>query len=108
MKIALVSATGMIGQRILQEALRRGHQVTAVVRDPSRLMRQHENLRVATGDIFDVPSIAQAAAGHDVVISAYGPKFGEEEALVKATRSLIDGVKQSGVRRLLAVGGAGS
>lgn len=42
-----------------------------------------------------------------MVISAYGPKKGEEETLVQATRSLINGVKRSGVRRLLAVGGAG-
>ncbi|MBM7645927.1 putative NADH-flavin reductase [Scopulibacillus daqui] len=108
MKIALVGATGTIGQRILQEALRRGHQVTAVVRDPSRVTDQHDNLRVAAGDIFSEESMAQAAAGHDVVISAYGPAAGAEETLTEATRSLVNGVKQSGVRRLLAVGGAGS
>lgn len=108
MKIALIGATGMIGQRILQEALSRGHQVTAVVRDSSRISQQSENLNVITGDIFDPQSIAKAVANHDAVISAYGPKPGQEQTLNDASRSLIDGVKQSGVRRLLVVGGAGS
>lgn len=108
MKLALLGATGTIGQRILQEALTRGHQVTAIVRDPSRVAQQHDNLTVVTGDIFNADSVAQAVANHDVVISAFGPKHGEEEQLVAATRSLLQGVKQAGVRRLLAVGGAGS
>lgn len=99
----------MIGQRILQEALTRGHQVTAIVRDPSRMSRQQDNLAIATGDIFNPDNIAATAAGHDVVISAYGPKFGvaQEHLLVDATRALVEGVKRSGVSRLLAVGGAG-
>jgi putative NADH-flavin reductase len=108
MKIALIGATGMIGQRILQEALTRGHQVTAVVRDPSRVTQQHDNLKVTTGDIFRADSIASAVTRHDAVISAFGPKQGEEQSLVEATRSLIDGVKRVGVKRLLVVGGAGS
>lgn len=63
MKIALVGATGMVGQRILQEALQRGHQVTAVVRDPSRISERRENMHVVTGDIFDAESIAEAVTG---------------------------------------------
>jgi hypothetical protein len=108
MKIALIGATGTIGQRILKEALDRGHQVTAIVRDASRLTTKHDQLNVAIGDVLDPESIAKAAAGHDVVISAIGPKHGDEQALVKAVESLVEGVKRSGVRRLLAVGGAGS
>ncbi len=99
----------MIGQRVLQEALTRGHQVTAIARDPARVQQQ-ENLRIAQGDAFSPESVAAAAAGHDVVISAIGPKLGngQERALVEATRALVEGVKQSGVSRLLVVGGAGS
>jgi uncharacterized protein len=108
MKIALFGATGMIGQRILAEALSRGHEVTAIVRDPVRLDKEHERLRVVVGDIFDENKVAQAVRGHDVVISAFGPKAGEEKTLIEATRSLINGVKKSGVDRLIAVGGAGS
>ncbi|MCZ8514486.1 NAD(P)-dependent oxidoreductase [Paenibacillus filicis] len=108
MKIALIGAGGTIGQRILKEALDRGHQVTVIARNPAGVSVQNERLSVAAGDIFDAAGIAKAAEGHDAVISAYGPKTGEEQELVRATRSLIEGVKRSGVGRLLAVGGAGS
>jgi uncharacterized protein len=108
MKIALIGATGMIGKRILEEALARGHEVTAIVRDPSRVKIENERLNVVIGNIFDEESIARAVRGHDLVISAFGPKAGEEQTLMEATRSLMNGVKKSGVSRLLSVGGAGS
>lgn len=110
MKIALIGATGTIGQRILEEALTRGHQVTAVVRDPSRLTKQNENLKVVIGDLLSEESVVNAVAGHDVVVSAFGPKFGagEEHTLIEATRFLINGVKRADVPRLIAIGGAGS
>jgi len=110
MKIALIGATGTIGQRILNEALTRGHKVTAIVRDTSRLTVQNENLILVQGDIFDRDGLAKTITGHDVVISAYGPKFGvdAEQVLVDASKAIVAGVKQAGVGRLLAVGGAGS
>lgn len=108
MKLALIGATGTIGQRILHEALNRGHQVTAIVRNSSRLTKQNPNLRVVTADIFNPESVAQAVAGQDAVISAYGAPHGQDQLLVDVARSLIQGVKQAGVPRLLVVGGAGS
>ncbi len=100
----------MIGQRVLEEVLSRGHHVTAIVRDPAKLNKKDENLQVVTGDIFNEESVAQAVAGSEIVISAFGPPFGtgEEHTLVDATHSLIKGVKRSRVPRLVAVGGAGS
>ena len=53
MKILIIGAAGMIGQRILAEALSRGHEVTAIVRDPSRLNTEHERLHAVVGDIFN-------------------------------------------------------
>ncbi|WP_035020451.1 NAD(P)-dependent oxidoreductase [Anoxybacillus flavithermus] len=108
MKIALFGATGMIGKRILTEALERGHEVTAIVRDRARLGVQHERLAVVTGDIFHTERVTEVVRGHEVVISAFGPKMGEEQTLLEATQSLIAGVKKAGVSRLIAVGGAGS
>lgn len=108
MKIAIIGSTGTIGQRIVKEALERGHQVTAIVRDTAKATLQDANLSIVVGDILKADSIAAAVTGHDVVISAYGPQFGAEATLIEATQSLIDGVKQSGTRRLITVGGAGS
>jgi putative NADH-flavin reductase len=81
--------------------------VTAVVRDPSKL-EPHENVTETAGDIFDAASVADAASGADVVVSAYGPGPEKPELLLDAMRSLIAGVEASGVRRLIVVGGAGS
>lgn len=108
MNIALIGATGTIGQRILREALNRGHHVTAIVRDPSRLTASGGNLRVVQGDVLDPAGIAAGAAGADVVVSAHGPRNQPAESVVEAYRSLLQGVERSGVRRLLVVGGAGT
>ncbi|GMA98490.1 NAD(P)-dependent oxidoreductase [Pelosinus sp. IPA-1] len=108
MKIALIGASGTVGQRILKEALTRGHQVVAIVRDPSRVTQQDEKLRVVVGDLLDDESIRKAIAGYDVVISAYGPSHGAEDTMQTVNQGLIDAVKQAGVQRLLIVGGAGS
>lgn len=114
MKLALFGAGGMVGSRIAKEALARGHQVTAIVRDPARFFlpaenpEHHENLTVVQGDVLDPASVASAVAGHDAVISAVGPRAGDPQMVVEAARSLVEGVARAGVRRLVAVGGAGS
>lgn len=107
MKLAVVGATGIIGQRIVKEALERGHEVTALVRDESRITEKHQQLQATVTDIFKADSIEKAAKGHDVLISAFGPVNGQEQTLVDATKALLEFSKQSGVR-IIAVGGAGS
>jgi len=108
MKIALIGATGTIGQRILRETLQRGHTVTAIVRDPARLTETNPNLQVTVGNVLDAASIAAAVAGQDAVISAYGPPHDQPGTLVDSTRALLSGLAQAGVKRLVTVGGAGS
>ncbi|WP_405442723.1 NAD(P)H-binding protein [Streptomyces avidinii] len=114
-KIALFGATGTIGTRVLHEALRRGHEVTAVVRDPARFPDPDSaggTAAVVRGDVLDPASVAEAAAGHEVVVSAFGPGSGDPAALVTAARSLIGGVRSLGTDapapRVVVVGGAGS
>lgn len=111
MKIAIFGASGMIGQRILAEALERGHDVTAIVRHPDKL-DGHEKLTAVAGDVLDPTTVASVVQGHDAVISAISP--GREtmppdvHMLVNTARSLIEGLTNAGVSRLLVVGGAGS
>jgi putative NADH-flavin reductase len=107
MNVVLFGASGMVGSRVLTELVSRGHSVTAVVRDPSKI-EAHENTVATAGDIFDPKSVAEAVGGADVVVSAYGPGPANPEALVRATHSLIEGVKAAGVKRLIMIGGAGS
>lgn len=108
MKIALFGAAGVLGQRILEEALNRKHEVTAVVRDPKRFDLKRPHLKVVKGDALDPAAVAAAASGHDVIINVIGPGAGDPKMLVDAAKSLIAGAKQAGVRRLIVSGGAGS
>jgi putative NADH-flavin reductase len=110
MKIALIGATGFVGSAVLSEALQRGHQVTAIVRHPEKLP-QHASLTAVKGDAYDDDAIAQAVTGHDAVVHAFNPGWGEakiRELFIEGTRAIFAGVRQAGIRRLLVVGGAGS
>jgi uncharacterized protein len=113
-QIALFGPTGMIGQRILAEAISRGHHVTAIVRDPAKLAAKPPLLSVEIGDVLKPESVAVAVAGCDVVVSSFGPgRAGDPRDLLKAADSLIEGVgavseQSGGAVRLIVVGGAGS
>ena len=107
MKIAVFGASGMIGSRIVNEALTRKHQITAVTRDPGKLSTP--NVTVVQGDLLDPASIAAVVKGHEAVISAYGPgPGGDPQEYSRVAHALIDGLTQAGVKRLIVVGGAGS
>jgi hypothetical protein len=109
MNVVLIGATGMIGSRILKELLSRGHHVKALMRNPAKLAPQ-PNLDVVEGNIFRAADVAQAAAGADAVISAYGPGTDRDGAgrLLDAMEGLMTGLARAGVRRVIVVGGAGS
>lgn len=100
MKIALIGATGFIGSRLLTELSTRGHKVTAIVRNPEKAPAL-AGVTAAKGDVFDKDGLAALLAGHDAVISAVHFSASDPAALIAA-------VKQSGVKRYLVVGGAGS
>jgi putative NADH-flavin reductase len=100
MNIALIGATGFVGSRLLAELTRRGHQVTAIVRNPEKVPAG-PSVTARKGDVFDRDGLAALIAGHDAVISAV--HFSASDAA-----GLLAAVKQSGVKRYLVVGGAGS
>ena len=110
MKLALIGATGFVGSALLEEALNRGHQVTALVRHPEKLP-QHPALRALKVDAQDSAALATALAGHDAVLSAYNPGWGAadiREQFLRGSHSIVAATKAAGVPRLLVVGGAGS
>jgi hypothetical protein len=108
MNLILFGASGTIGKRILAEALRRGHSVTAVARDPSRITLADPHVRVLAGDVLDPENVAALAAGHDAVVSAVGPGKGDPREVVAAARSLVRALAKLPGVRLVVVGGAGS
>lgn len=108
MKILLVGATGAIGSRILNEAVSRGHEVTAVARHPQSLANS-ERVKVVQADAKDVSTLARLAAGHDAVVSAVSPRAdGGKEQYLAAIRGVLEAVKQADVPYVLFVGGSAS
>ncbi|WP_028104755.1 NAD(P)-dependent oxidoreductase [Pseudoduganella violaceinigra] len=110
MKIALIGATGFVGKAVLEELLQRGHNVTALMRDPSKLTPR-PGLTTVIADAYAADSIGTATRGHDAVVSAFNPGWNESELYDKFLRgsaAIERGVTASGVKRLLVVGGAGS
>lgn len=107
MNVVLYGASGMIGSRILNELTQRGHTVTAVVRDPSRV-KAGGSVTAVKGDLTDPADVAAKLEKADAVISSYSPGQGTEAALLPAVRSLIEGARKAQVKRVLVVGGAGS
>ena len=100
MKIVVIGASGRAGSRIITEALARGHQATAIARNPEKI-EVRGGVTAKKGDLNHAESLAPLLKGHDAVISA--ARFIGANAA-----SLIAAVKKSGVKRLLVVGGAAS
>ncbi|MBE9605129.1 NAD(P)-dependent oxidoreductase [Acetobacteraceae bacterium H6797] len=100
MKVALIGATGQAGSRLLTELASRGHEVTAIARDISKVPAL-KGVTAVKGDVFDGAGLAKILAGHDAVISSVHFSASDPKVLIEA-------VKAAGVPRYLVVGGAGS
>lgn len=103
MKVGIIGASGKVGQLILEEALDRGNQVTAIVRNASKV--SNANVDVIEKDIHDLTT--SDIAGFDVVVNAFGAPLGDSEGHINAGRHLIDILKGTDTRAII-VGGAGS
>jgi putative NADH-flavin reductase len=99
-RIALIGASGNVGTRILNELVSRNHQVTAIVRDPSKVPAR-AGVTAVRGDVADPAGLAEVLKGHDAVVSSVRFLDTDPQALIGAVRA-------SGVARYLVVGGAGS
>lgn len=104
MKIAIVGASGKAGKLIMKEALDRGHEVTAIVRDASKI--DEPKAAVVEKDIFALT--AADLKDFDAVVNAFGAPAGKEHLHVEAGNVLIEAMKGAPATRLLVVGGAGS
>jgi putative NADH-flavin reductase len=110
-KIAIFGGAGDVGRGILEDALARGHTVTASVRSPEKLddLAGREGLTVVRGDATDEDTVAEQVAGHDAVInSVSGVKSGEQDVCARAITAIVAGMRRAGVKRLLNVGTAGT
>lgn len=114
-RILIYGATGKVGSKTVSEALNRGHVVTAVSRDPSRITLTHENLAAVKGDVLDTQSVASLVPDQDVVIVSVRGVVGKSKdpndaVPLIAVKNVVDALRDMGEEapRLIHVGGSGS
>ena len=105
MKVVVYGATGNAGSQIVKELVSRGHDVTAVARDTTKVPA---GVPAKQDDLSNVNKIAETIAGADAVVSAYAPPQDDTDQLVGVTEREIAAVKRAGDMRLVVVGGAAS
>jgi putative NADH-flavin reductase len=111
MKLALIGATGFVGKAVLTEALSRGYEVTAIARDPQKIEVTNDKLTLSAADVLDTNKLAEILKGHDAVVNSFNAGWTNPDlynAFLKGSEAIQTAVKQSGVKRLLVIGGAGS
>jgi len=109
MKITVFGATGGSGVELVRQGLARGHEITAVVRDPARLPAElRQRADVVTADVMDPDAITPAVTGRDAVLSAMGPRgTGPTTVCSGSTRAILTAMERAGARRLLMISAAG-
>jgi putative NADH-flavin reductase len=112
MRVVIFGATGNVGRQVAAEALRRGHEVVGVVREPAAVQSPDARIALVKGDATDPDSVAEIVRGADAVVSAISPRPNARglaaPSLAENSRALIAGLRKAGVKRVLYVGGASS
>lgn len=109
MKIAIIGATGFVGSKLVNEAIDRGLEVTAIARNIDKIT-QDKVSKIAV-DVNNQEVLSQALNGHDVVISAFNAGWENPniyDDFITGSKAIQQAVKKSGVKRMIVVGGAGS
>ncbi len=105
MRVVIIGATGRTGQQVTEQALIRGHSVTAVVRSVSA--ESKEGLKTVVADPCKAEALTAALSEQDAVISCLGHRPGGNLWLVRdAAVATLQAMQQNGVKRFVIVSGA--
>ncbi|WP_426132663.1 NAD(P)-dependent oxidoreductase [Pseudomonas sp. PWP3-1b2] len=111
MKIALIGSTGFVGAAVLAELLSRDHEVLALSRKPVDASADGVKVVTAQVDVLNESALTKALTGQDAVVSAFNPGWSDPDlyqSFMRGSAAIVQAVSNSGVKRLLVVGGAGS
>ncbi|MCF6507690.1 NAD-dependent epimerase/dehydratase family protein [Blastococcus sp. MG754426] len=106
-KVAVLGATGRTGRPLVEELLRRGHEVTVLVRDPAKLGETAGRVRLVPGSSRDEAALTELVSGADAVVSALGPVGGDHTLHRDTAAALVPVMQRTGVARFVGVSGAG-
>lgn len=111
MKVALIGATGFVGNAILNELTDRNYNVVAIARNTNKIENNSDTIEKINADVFNSEDISKAISGADLVISAYNPGWTNPniaDEYRKGAESIQKAVENSDVKRLIVIGGAGT
>ncbi|ADZ92801.1 NAD(P)-dependent oxidoreductase [Marinomonas mediterranea] len=110
MKIAILGATGFVGQAVLEQALAAGYDVKALVRTPEKLKTSAGNLEVVQGTLENAEKVAETLEGCVAVVSAAGGVKGSDQykAFETITHILVSEMKKAGIKKLVSINGSGT
>ena len=109
MNLAVIGATGYVGDAVVRELAARGHNITAFARNPAKVLAA-ANVRAVAADVTAADFAAQLA-GFDAVISAFNPGWTNPHIgrdFRAGYAAILAAAKTAQVPYLLVVGGAGS
>src|SRR5215212_3535050 len=112
MRLVIFGSTGGTGRRLVERAIAEGHEVTAFVRDSSRMTARHQRLKIVVGDAFDPGPVREAVAGNEAVISVLGSREpsnplhprrpGDPNGVASAgSANIVAAMKEYGLRRFV-------
>lgn len=107
MKLTVFGASSASGRLLVEKALAAGHEVTAFVRDESKLGISSSNLKVVSGDALDPADVERAVEGRDAVLSTLGPKGKPKVMAAESMQNIVNAMEKQGVKRLVVVSVAG-
>lgn len=112
MKLAIFGATGLTGGLVLAQALEQGHEVTALVRDPSRVSLHHPRLTVLGGSPTAPDDVERCVRGADAVIHCLGiggKGDGRPTTLVSdSVKVVLTAMTKHGVQRVVCMSNVGA
>ena len=109
-KIAVIGATGFVGSKVVNELASRGYAVEAIARDTTKIT-ESDLVKAKKLDVYNVDELTEGLKGVDAVISTFNPGWTNPnifEDFLKGATSIEKAVEESGVKRFITVGGAGS
>lgn len=109
-KVAVIGATGFVGTQVVNELANRGYHVNAIARDSSKITA-NENVTGIDADIKNVDALSEILKENDAVINTFNPGWTNPNLyndFLNGSRNIEKAVEQSGVKRFITVGGAGS
>lgn len=109
MKVAIIGATGFVGSNLVKEAVSRGLSVTAIARNVDKITE--ENVSKKSLDVNNIEGLTEILKGQDMVISAFNAGWTNPnlyDDFISGSKAIQQAVKNSGVKRFIVIGGAGS